>query len=102
MRVAFKCLVLLTGLALAVSILLSSNHIAPNFPTSAIQRSFAQPFDYPGSVSAHIHGNPNLLFDPVLVYSTLLGGDPQTYPNVSFADASGNVYVAGYEYGTVK
>jgi hypothetical protein len=97
MRVALKCLVSLTGLALAVSILLSSNHIAPNFPTPAIPRSFARPFAHPGSAAARIPGDPNLLFDPVLVYSTFLGGPGGSGQSatVLFVDGSGNAYLAG-------
>lgn len=45
----------------------------------------------------------NLLFDPVLAYSTFLGGDnyafpggaPAQYAAVVFVDTSGNLYVAG-------
>jgi hypothetical protein len=98
MRVALKCLVLPTGLALAVSILLSSNHIAPNFKTPTIPRSFARPFAQPGSAAVHIPGDPNLSFDPVLVYSTFLGGPDDGASQgatVLFVDGSGNVYVAG-------
>jgi hypothetical protein len=105
MRVALKCLVALTGIALAVSILLSSNRLAPKLQTPAIPRFFAQPFAYPGSGGAHIRGNSNLLFDPVLVYSTFLGGPnvagqsgPSLLPQsatVLFVDGSGNAYVAG-------
>jgi hypothetical protein len=99
MRVALKCLVSLTGLALAVSILLTSNHIAPKFQTPAIPRFFPRPFVYPGSAAPHISGDPNFLFDPVLVYSTLLGG-PASGASASFVDGSGDVYITGF--GTVQ
>jgi Abnormal spindle-like microcephaly-assoc'd, ASPM-SPD-2-Hydin/Beta-propeller repeat len=100
MRVALKCLVALTGLAFAVSILLTSNHIAPNFQTPAIPRFLPRLFAYPGTSAARMLGDPSHFFDPVLVYSTFLGG-----PNASggtpqgatalFVDASGNAYIAG-------
>src|SRR5450755_3138031 len=49
---------------------------------------------------AHGRADPNPLFDPVLAYSTFLGG-PQSPAvpggaNVTFVDGPGNVYVGGF------
>jgi hypothetical protein len=102
MRVAFKWLVSLTGLALAVIILLSSNHLKPNFQTPGIAHPLARPSAYPGLAAAYRPSARSLLFDPVLVYSTFLGGPNAAGPGgtsqgatVLFVDASGNAYVAG-------
>lgn len=99
MRVALKWLVLLTGLALAVCVLATSNRIAASLRTPRIPDFLAKHFAQSGSERFQARGNPNLLIDPVLVYSTFLGG-----PNGGMAadqvttlvvDATGNIYVAG-------
>ncbi|HVI10742.1 MAG TPA: SBBP repeat-containing protein, partial [Candidatus Binatia bacterium] len=44
----------------------------------------------------HYDANSALVIDPVLVYSTYLGGSGDDQPNSIGVDGSGNVYVAGY------
>jgi hypothetical protein len=41
-----------------------------------------------------------LIIDPVLVYSTYLGGTGNDYAQAIAVDASGSAYVTGYTYGT--
>jgi hypothetical protein len=102
MRIALKCLVSLIGIALAVSLLLTSNHIEAYFQTHFMPHFIPRTFAYPGSVASRISGDPNLLFDPVLVYSTFLGGPNASGPGglpqsatVLIVDGSGNAYLAG-------
>jgi hypothetical protein len=55
------------------------------------------------SSATHLTPAQNLLFDPVLAYSTFLGGDDSAFPDgtpaqyaaVVFVDGPGNLYVAG-------
>ena len=41
-----------------------------------------------------------LVIDPVLEYSTYLGGNAGDYPKAIAVDASGNAYIAGYTHST--
>src|SRR4029077_20175865 len=45
---------------------------------------------------AHYDSSKPLVIDPVLVYSTYLGGSGTDQPTVIAVDSSGSVYVAGY------
>ncbi len=99
MRVALKWLVLLTGLALAVCVLATSNRIAFNFQTPRIPQLLAKHFARSGSGRSQVRGSSDLLIDPVLVYSTFLdgpnGGKAIDAVTKLVVDATGNIYVAG-------
>jgi Abnormal spindle-like microcephaly-assoc'd, ASPM-SPD-2-Hydin/Beta-propeller repeat len=102
MRVASKWLVSLNGLALAFSILSSSDSVAPDLQAPRAPRFAALPSAYPESAATHMPADLNRFFDPVLVYSTFLGGPNAAGPGgaaqgatVLFVDGSGNTYVAG-------
>ncbi|MCL4298835.1 MAG: SBBP repeat-containing protein [Anaerolineae bacterium] len=41
-----------------------------------------------------------LVIDPVLVYSTFLGGSNEDYPRQIAVDSAGNAYIAGYTYSS--
>jgi hypothetical protein len=99
MRVAIKWLVCLLGLTLAVCVLATSNRIAFDFQTPRIPQLLAKHFARSASGQSRVRDSSDLLIDPVLVYSTFLGG-----PNGSklidevttlVVDGTGNVYVAG-------
>jgi Abnormal spindle-like microcephaly-assoc'd, ASPM-SPD-2-Hydin/Beta-propeller repeat len=83
---------------------LSPNHW-PNHGGPALPQRRLVSRNRPRTPRFATHPTPaqNLLFDPVLAYSTFLGGDnvafpsgaAAQYPAVVFVDASGNLYVAG-------
>lgn len=105
MCVASKCMVVLAAIGIvcasAVIVDFCRDDVTASLRSHPVEHSVSPPFRR-AAFAAPAGGSPNPLFDPVLVYSTFLGGSNAHGPggggqgaSILFVDSAGNTYVGG-------